>query len=292
MVLPHIEMAGEFIIKPGWMLGPRSLTEYEIVYFPNGSNTKYEVHDHTYLLKKPGFIITRPFEEHMYIFDPIQPTRHLFIHFNFDISKSNSPINDLFLKENSYLTVEEVSLVPPMLKHILYLANTRAFQWYERCNYLLLSALVELNSTTVENKTESNFYNKPRQIIKALDFIDKNLTKNLTVAEIAHCTGWSHEHFTRIFTEHIGLPPQKAIMYRRIERSCQLLLQEQWSIKRIAFAVGFKDEHYFSRSFLKVKGMTATQYRNKYADSRLHHLATTEEYSSPYPLNKYILFNN
>lgn len=291
MDIPQIEMAGDFIIKSGWTLGPRSLTEYELVYFPNGSKTKYEVFDRTYLLNESCFIITRPSEEHMYIFDQIQPTRHLFIHFKCDVAKSDSPLKDLILNGSSYIAAEETSFVPRMLKHILYLADTRPYQWYERCNYLLLAALAELNGTTELKKTEPNSKIKPIQIIRALDYIDKNLTRNLNVAEVANITGWTHEHFTRIFTDHIGLPPQKAIMYRRVERACQHLLHEQWSIKQIAFAVGFKDEHYFSRTFIKVKGITATEYRNKYADSRLHHLAPAEEYSSPYPINKYILFS-
>ncbi|MFH5186869.1 AraC family ligand binding domain-containing protein [Paenibacillus sp. TAB 01] len=79
---PAVVMAGDFTVKAGWTLGPRHLNDYELVYFPIGSDTQYRLADgRSYKLDEPCFVLTCPGQEHTYIFDEKKPTRHLFIHF-------------------------------------------------------------------------------------------------------------------------------------------------------------------------------------------------------------------
>lgn len=287
MNVPSITIAGDFVVKAGWMLGPREIAEYELVYFPNGTRTRCLVEGRTYLLDEPCFILTRPFETHQYIFDPEQPTRHLFIHFLMD--EKEQPF---FLREKiSWIPAARASLIPGMLMHMLGLASTKAVQWRARCNRLLHAVLGELEGLIEASQAQEQRQVLPVPIVKALDYIDKHLDKPLTVPEIAQVTGWTHEHFTRIFARHIGMPPSRAIIHRRIERACQLLVQEQWNMKQIAYEVGFRDEHYFSRTFKKIKGISASQYRKQFADPRLQHLAPAYPYTSPYPLNHHFIFS-
>jgi AraC-like DNA-binding protein len=288
--MPQLEFAGEFIVKPGWTLGPRHIPEYELVYFPSGSKTTYEVDGRIYSLDIPCFIFTRPFEKHKYVFDNKNPTRHLFIHFNCDRSKADAWLSEFISSQISFIEYENNGLLPRLLKHILHLADVKAYNWHERGNVLLQTILIEICGMQNIIHNDPIPPSMPSQIIKALNYIDINLANPLNVSEVAAVSGWTHEHFTRVFTEHVGHSPQNAILIKRIERGCQLLLFEEWTIKQIAFEIGFKDEHYFSRSFKYVKGMTASQYRKKYSDSRLHHLSPAEEFTSPYPLNKYIFF--
>ncbi|MCS7458591.1 AraC family transcriptional regulator [Paenibacillus doosanensis] len=285
---PHIVIAGDFTVKAGWTLGPRALTDYELVYFPVGSAAEYRLDDRTFRLEEPCFILTRPAQTHTYRFDPVQPTRHLFVHFMMDTLTGSHDLSPLVSPDGpSYLPAGKASLLPSLLTHILHLAAARPPSWESRCNLLLYSLLAELEELAGSAAAEAEEANPlPPQIVKALQTIDQHLHLPLSVAAIADSVGWTHEHFTRIFVRHTGMTPQKAISERRIDRACQLLVQSHDTVKQIAFTVGFTDEHYFSRCFTRSKGMTASEYRERFSDPRAQHLAPAEAYRTPYPANK------
>ncbi|MFE5320031.1 helix-turn-helix domain-containing protein [Paenibacillus sp. NPDC056579] len=286
---PHIVTAGDFTVKAGWTLGPRKLHDYELVYFPIGSATQYKVADTLYVLDEPCFILTRPSEEHTYLFDPSHPTRHLFIHFMTDSLTGCHDLTPLLSPGGlSWLRAGHTSLVPSLFKQLLHLAAYKPFHWEQRGNLLLYTILAEIEGLAATEPDPLSGRNLPMQVTKALQYIDKHLPLPLSIAQIADHVGWTHEHFTRVFVQHMGITPQKAISHRRIERACQLLLQTASSIKQIAYEVGFRDEHYFSRCFIQVKGVTASEYRDRYEDPRVRHLAPVEDYQGAYPLNRII----
>lgn len=284
---PHMVTAGDFIVKAGWTLGPRKLHDYELVYFPVGSATQYRLVKETYVLDEPCFILTRPSQEHTYLFDPALPTRHLFIHFMTDSLTGFHNLSPLLSSGGpSWLRAGQASLVPALFKQLLHLAACKPSRWAERCNLLLYTILAEIEGLTEpENQHTPHM---PLQIAKALQYMDKHLHLPLSIAAIADHVGWTHEHFTRVFVQHTGITPQKAVSHRRIDRACQRLVQTASSIKQIAYEVGFSDEHYFSRCFIQFKGMTATEYRDRYSDPRVQHLAPVEDYQGAYPLNRII----
>ena len=73
--------AGDVTVKAGHTLGPRSIDDYELVYFPAGTETQYVLEGRAQPLNSPSIILTRPDESHVYRFDARKPTRHLFVHF-------------------------------------------------------------------------------------------------------------------------------------------------------------------------------------------------------------------
>ena len=40
---PVVHNVGDIIIQAGFILGPRTINDYELVYFPDGSGTVYEI---------------------------------------------------------------------------------------------------------------------------------------------------------------------------------------------------------------------------------------------------------
>lgn len=282
-------MAGHFYVKQGWVYGPVQNTCHQIVYFPAGSSTKYVSQAKTIVLNKPCIIITPPGERHSYEFDPDHPVEHIFITFSWESEKDAS--DDLLgCNESLCLHSVEETFVPTLIKQILYLSSKKVYLWDKRCKLLLASALAELEGLRGMNtNTHAPIMDTQRSlpIHKALDYIDEHLSQPITVAEIAEEIGWTHAHFTRKFVQHTGITPQKAILIRRIERACQMLVQETRSISQIAYEVGFQDVHYFYRVFKKIKGITAAKYREKFSSPHLQHLSVTEELQTSYPVNRY-----
>lgn len=83
-----------------------------------------------------------------------------------------------------------------------------------------------------------------------------------TLPDLAQYCAMSVPHMVRLFTVETGYPPMRYVARKRIALACRLLAQDPGkSIKAIACGVGVEDQHYFSRLFKRVTGMTPLQYR-------------------------------
>lgn len=292
MSLPHgprIIFAGDYAIKPGWVLPTRKLDEYELVYFPDGTDTTYLLNGRSYTLKEPAFIITRPQEEHAYTFDSSASTRHLYAHFYWDSAagpgEADAAPGILVPGAPPLIPVPEDHIVHAFMKQLLSMASKEPLQWMERCNQLLNLILYELADLVRPSDTASVRRALPAQILHAMEHIDRHFRNPISVAELARQAGWSHEYFTRQFVKHTGMTPQRTVMKRRIEAACQHLLQEDWSIAEIVRRTGFEDDRYFARCFLKMKKMTASGYRARFANSLIKHVVPPAQLHVPYALN-------
>jgi AraC family transcriptional regulator len=100
------------------------------------------------------------------------------------------------------------------------------------------------------------------RINKALDFIDQNLEKDISLDELANAANFSKYHFSRIFLAFINETPFQFVLRVRLEKAATLLLSNpEVSITEIAWQCGFSDIVIFSRNFKKRFGHSATQYR-------------------------------
>lgn len=81
------------------------------------------------------------------------------------------------------------------------------------------------------------------------------------IAELASASGYSADHFSRIFKNVLGQSPQEFTLLARIDRARQLLLETALSIGEIASALGYQDVFFFSKQFKQKTGVTPTGYR-------------------------------
>ncbi len=103
-------------------------------------------------------------------------------------------------------------------------------------------------------------------------YIHDNLTRKLTVAEIAAHLHLSPRHFQRLFAEFAGVSPSTYIETARIDRARHLLRSTDEPIKSIAGAVGLPDVHHFTRVFGKCCQTSPAAFRqSKTGDVRIVH---------------------
>ncbi|MBO9604364.1 MAG: helix-turn-helix transcriptional regulator [Paenibacillaceae bacterium] len=274
--LPRLIICGDVFAAAGASLPYRELEDYELVYFPIGSRTVYEVGGKRIRIDRPGYIVTRPGEGHTYEFDPDVPTRHLFAHFVWD---PIPPGEYTTLLAEAHYVPETSPLVIDLLQRIFQYGEAKAHRWETRCNKLLYVLLDELAALHELGTAEPGGHGKllPEQLQRAYDYIGTHLYRSIRVSELCEHAGWTHAHFTRQVRHYFGETPQMLIMRLRIERAGELLPFGKWSVKQIAYAVGFDDEHYFSRCFRRIKGMTPSQFRDRYRHDRLHNIALPDE---------------
>ena len=100
------------------------------------------------------------------------------------------------------------------------------------------------------------------RINKTFDYIESNIEKPMTLAEIAAIANFSKFHFNRIFQSIVGETPFQFILRVRIEKAATLILiNKNESISEIAYKCGFSDISVFSRNFKNYFHISASQYR-------------------------------
>ena len=101
-----------------------------------------------------------------------------------------------------------------------------------------------------------------RRLQRVIEYIHANLTKEITVEELASVACLSRFHFSRMFKAATGQSPSRFIGQRRLELA-KLLLAKGRSIADVAHDCGFSSESNFVRSFRRVTGLTPGQHRNR-----------------------------
>jgi AraC-like DNA-binding protein len=104
------------------------------------------------------------------------------------------------------------------------------------------------------------------QLQRARDFINVNLERDPSIAEIAHECGLSSGYFARAFKRSTGVPPYQWLTKLRIERAKELLKDPRCELADIAQLCGFVDQSHFTRVFSRSEGYSPGRWR------RLHRL--------------------
>ncbi|MBI9050627.1 MAG: substrate-binding domain-containing protein [Anaerolineaceae bacterium] len=143
----------------------------------------------------------------------------------------------------------------------------------ERCNSGVASILskgVFSDQETLDHidaalERRSTLGGATRHLVRrAMTYIHKNYTDNLTRDNIAEHVGISSDYLTDCFRQELGITPITYIRRYRIHQACELLRNTNQSITQIAMNVGFSDSAHFTRTFLREMEVTPKAYRRKH----------------------------
>ncbi len=98
-------------------------------------------------------------------------------------------------------------------------------------------------------------------ITKTIHNMRDNLSKKLSVEDMAGKHNLSVSHFSNLFRKATGMPPIDYFIHLKMQKACQLLYANADKIKDVAAYLGYEDPYYFSRIFKKYIGSSPEQYR-------------------------------
>lgn len=243
---------------------------------------------------KKGDIVFIP-SGHSYIREPINMTlcSMTYIHF-----KACSPINELFATElqtrlvcikqaldeqmldsaaqkdypnNAYIPFvckNAHSEISEYVKRINLYSSKRPLLCGLQSSIALCDILLILSNRSVEaalkNDRISDAKIIPGKLRKAIGYISKNFSKNISLDELADYCAISKSQLIRYFKQSFNKTPLDYITDYRISRAKELIFNyPQLTLKEISYELGFDNQHYFSRVFRKHTGETPTHYRNR-----------------------------
>lgn len=105
-------------------------------------------------------------------------------------------------------------------------------------------------------------FNQAQVLIrKAMDYIESNYAKNLSLNLVATHVHLSPAYLSRIFNEKTGIGFTEYLTQIRLKKAKQQLRLSTETIDQIAIATGFNSSSYFSAIFKKHEGVTPSEYR-------------------------------
>ena len=100
------------------------------------------------------------------------------------------------------------------------------------------------------------------QARRVLDYIEADLSGQLTLLELARISGLSLHHFARMFKRTLGVAPHQYVIERRVERAKALMRATHASLAEISLETGFSSQSHFTSAFCRVVGATPTQFQS------------------------------
>jgi AraC-like DNA-binding protein len=100
-------------------------------------------------------------------------------------------------------------------------------------------------------------------VSRVTHFMSENIESNLTLREIASFAGYSESFFYRKFIKETGHAPIDYFIHMKINKASIYLIKTQMTIAQIAAKLGFNSADYFSRTFRRIVGITATEFRRE-----------------------------
>jgi ribose 5-phosphate isomerase B len=101
----------------------------------------------------------------------------------------------------------------------------------------------------------------PRRLARIVEHIRKNLDTPLAVGTLSMMAQMSQSHFSKMFKLSTGMAPHQFVLQERINRSKELLRQDDAKIVDVALEVGFENQAHFTTVFGNLVGMTPRQFQ-------------------------------
>lgn len=96
----------------------------------------------------------------------------------------------------------------------------------------------------------------------ALEYLDSIIGSRVTIAEIAAEVALSHSRLEHLFSEQIGIPISRYLLWART-RQALLLMANSKSLTAVAFEAGFADSAHLSRTFRRMLGISPSTLLRK-----------------------------
>lgn len=99
------------------------------------------------------------------------------------------------------------------------------------------------------------------KLLPAIDYIYKHLNQSMSIRELSIQCNMSEKYFITIFKEAFGITPGTYIVQVKMNKALEYLYEQCYSIKEIAYLLGYTDQYTFSKAFKKYHKVPPTRYK-------------------------------
>ena len=222
--------------------------EGTFTYLADGK--EYIVKENDALLLVPGTLRQR-----LYI-----PEKVRYVIINYPADNQNSPKTNVFFKNGINQPIRNFLKACPCDFFEMITPNTTPSAENKKTTDILLNLfnciLIELFDS-LQNPPKSEI------IKKALEFINNNTERQLSLEDVCKSIHLSKSYTTRLFRKEMNMTVTDYINRQKLELSKSLLADNTLSLQEVSSRVGYNNYCYFSKIFKKQYGVSPIDMRKR-----------------------------
>lgn len=102
-----------------------------------------------------------------------------------------------------------------------------------------------------------------RRLARVLDYIRENVSRDLSLAELAGVANVSPSHFKVLFKTAVGIPVHQYVINARVETALHLLVHSDAPLAEVALQAGFANQSHLSRHMRRLHGLSPAAIRSQ-----------------------------
>ncbi|WP_073339157.1 AraC family transcriptional regulator [Clostridium grantii] len=238
--------------------GPAMRDHYLIHYIVKGKGN-FERKGETYNLSEgQGFLIC-PNEITYYKADSEEPWTYYWVGFN-GVKAKEYLLKANLAEEKPIFDYVNSGELQECLNNMIGTKSMSAGGDIQRVGYLYvflsyLMEMVDASKKRIRNKTKEEY------VAKAIEYIEKNYSRNISISKLAYYIGLDRSYLTFVFKDVLNISPKRFLIEYRINKASELIKNTEFSIGDISRSVGYDDQLAFSKVFKKIKGVAPSEYR-------------------------------
>lgn len=240
------EVCGEQACKPSYSYGP-AVRSYWLLHFVVSGKGMFKTRNGEYSLKKGDVFIIRPNEVTYYCADEEDPWTYMWIGFSGQLPPPKAiASNDV--------------IYAPYLYDIFRAAIDMSDMSQDSRGYeaRLCAKIWEIRAVFEDQETSSGEVVE-EYIRSALNIMDGEYLRGITVEEVADRLHLNRSYFTKLFGKVMRTSPREYLASLRMNKAAELLC-EGFGVSVVAASVGYPDVFSFSRAFKNHYGLPPTEY--------------------------------
>lgn len=268
-VLPRIRLQNILgyyyrIRTPGYHFAGEQHQFFELTYVDTG--TLYtEVDGMPYRLGEKDLIIYGPGQFHSQHTDN-QAVSYVTIMFNMENISPDLPHNWHAVLTNRVFPYNKK--IYTLIKTLVHESSSGAPYTDSLMHCLLTETIVRLlqgvYSTPAAQPSSVVRQNYQEELFdQILSFVESKLYEPLTVADICQQFSLSRSTLQLLFKNAVNQSPKKYISDMKLERSCQMLRENKYTISEISLKLGYSSIHYFSNAFNQKYHISPSEYAKR-----------------------------
>jgi YesN/AraC family two-component response regulator len=242
------------------MSSPHIHNHYEIYYLING-NSNYTIGDEIFHLEPKNIMLIPPGIPHKS--STITNLSRINIYFgrNYFSQKDISQLTKCFEKHFYTIPSELSTQFDVIFKTLLKeFTHKRPDSDLLIRNYTII-LLTQLNR--LRTREEINTVTTDNIIKDSLVYITEHLGEELSLESVAQYVALNPSYFSRKFKAVVGTNFKNYVIFARVGRAQQLLINSDLSLAEISNACGFQDSNYFSTVFKRIIGISPAKFRRQ-----------------------------
>ncbi len=179
-------------------------------------------------------------------------------------SKLNRQANDLLgkvLSENRNHSLLKAQFLKPLFLELQNELTRKEFGYYQRVCGLVEELLIK--TVRLLQNRENRMIKNQQWFLNFENRLKEEISKKWTLEEMTRESGVGVTTFTQLVKEQSGYTPANFLIFLRLEKAKELLLQTTNKLTDIALECGFYSSQHFSSTFSKWIGMTPNGYRKR-----------------------------